>query len=586
MRVLPALRVMAISVRLKCAPVGAKTCCQPASPPLVGRVACARRRRRGTTRRPSCGLAGSSSMSVTPPSSSWPGLRSSGSEKACVKLRRRRGTRRRRAAGAPGGGTAPPLTLDWPWRPSAVPIQIVSGSVGIDADRADRAVVGDREGAGDERPVVAAVGALVEAEAGLVDGVRLAGAGVERVAGGVVGIDDQRADRVRRQPVLERRPARRSRPCASSVRQMPPPAAATHSRQPWPGLPQFGSIASAVTRPDVIESFRLSVVGAGRERRSSGRGSVQSAPTPARAAASRACPCGTARPSAASAAPRRARGLLHRRGRDVLARIGAVVERLLDRRDVPGLGVLSGSLTSKRSPPRASRRCSVSGREPRPALALPPVNTTAATAARTRTPVAPSASLPHETPPRNDPLAAHPTPGASSDQTAASPSRRSTSTQSFHSPSSRPCRRWMPDLGEARRAVDGAARGVVGEHARGELVEPAASRGGGQRVEQRDAEAAAAGGARDVDAVLADAGVDAAVGVRARRGRSRRPRRRRRRGTAGRRRATPRPRARRAGASRTSPRGPRCPRCRWRRRPARRRRSRGGSARTDGIDGN
>src|SRR3954469_14213258 len=50
---------------------------------------------------------------------------------------------------------------------------------------------------------------------------------------------------------------------ASSVRQRPPPAAASHSRQPWPGLPQLGSIASAVTRPEVIESLRLSVVGPG-----------------------------------------------------------------------------------------------------------------------------------------------------------------------------------------------------------------------------------------------------------------------------------------------------------------------------------
>src|SRR5690242_12803946 len=38
------------------------------------------------------------------------------------------------------------------------------------------------------------------------------------------------------------------------VRQMPPPAAATHNRHGAPDgadrLPQFGSIASAVTRPD------------------------------------------------------------------------------------------------------------------------------------------------------------------------------------------------------------------------------------------------------------------------------------------------------------------------------------------------
>ena len=46
------------------------------------------------------------------------------------------------------------------------------------------------------------------------------------------------------------------------VRQMPPPAAATHTRQPEPA-PQFWSMASAVMRPEVIESRRLSVVGPG-----------------------------------------------------------------------------------------------------------------------------------------------------------------------------------------------------------------------------------------------------------------------------------------------------------------------------------
>lgn len=34
------------------------------------------------------------------------------------------------------------------------------------------------------------------------------------------------------------------------VRQMPPPAAPTQTRQPWPDPPQFGSIAMAVTRPE------------------------------------------------------------------------------------------------------------------------------------------------------------------------------------------------------------------------------------------------------------------------------------------------------------------------------------------------
>src|SRR5689334_10089614 len=37
---------------------------------------------------------------------------------------------------------------------------------------------------------------------------------------------------------------------AFSVRQIPPPAAATQRRQPSPSVPQLGSIASAVTRPD------------------------------------------------------------------------------------------------------------------------------------------------------------------------------------------------------------------------------------------------------------------------------------------------------------------------------------------------
>src|SRR6185295_1904035 len=43
---------------------------------------------------------------------------------------------------------------------------------------------------------------------------------------------------------------------ASSVRQIPPPAAATHNRQGAPegadALPQLGAMASAVTRPDSL----------------------------------------------------------------------------------------------------------------------------------------------------------------------------------------------------------------------------------------------------------------------------------------------------------------------------------------------
>src|SRR4051812_35076152 len=72
---------------------------------------------------------------------------------------------------------------------------------------------------------------------------------------------------------------------ASSVRQMPPPAAAIHRRQ-LPGDPQEGSIAIAVTRPEVTESLRLSVTGPGANGRS-GPKNCQSAPTPARALASR-----------------------------------------------------------------------------------------------------------------------------------------------------------------------------------------------------------------------------------------------------------------------------------------------------------
>src|SRR4051794_41507483 len=53
---------------------------------------------------------------------------------------------------------------------------------------------------------------------------------------------------------------------ASSLRQMPPPAVATQARQaPLPVCPasQVGLTTSAVTRPEVNESRRLSVVGPG-----------------------------------------------------------------------------------------------------------------------------------------------------------------------------------------------------------------------------------------------------------------------------------------------------------------------------------
>src|SRR3954467_14851093 len=65
---------------------------------------------------------------------------------------------------------------------------------------------------------------------------------------------------------------------AFAVRQSPPPAAAIHSRQPLPGLPQLGSTASAVTRPEVIESLRLSVVAPGAKG-VVGPSRSQSAPT-------------------------------------------------------------------------------------------------------------------------------------------------------------------------------------------------------------------------------------------------------------------------------------------------------------------
>ena len=73
---------------------------------------------------------------------------------------------------------------------------------------------------------------------------------------------------------------------ASAVRHTPPPAAATQRRQPWPASPQLGSTAMPVTRPEVIESLRLSVVAPGANG-SSGPAKAQLEPTPARAATSR-----------------------------------------------------------------------------------------------------------------------------------------------------------------------------------------------------------------------------------------------------------------------------------------------------------
>src|SRR4051794_7050756 len=70
------------------------------------------------------------------------------------------------------------------------------------------------------------------------------------------------------------------------------------------------------------------------------------------------------------------------------------------------------------------------------------------------------------------------------------------------------------DLLEARRAMHGAARHVGREDAARQLVEPAALGFGRELVEQAPAQSPAAGGGVDVDGVLADAGVEGAVGVR------------------------------------------------------------------------
>jgi hypothetical protein len=76
------------------------------------------------------------------------------------------------------------------------------------------------------------------------------------------------------------------------------------------------------------------------------------------------------------------------------------------------------------------------------------------------------------------------------------------------------------DLGEAGCAVGGAAGRVGGEDAARELVEAALLRLGGQRVEQPSAQTLPSGLAADVDAVLADAVIDAAIGVGAHAGKA------------------------------------------------------------------
>ena len=73
----------------------------------------------------------------------------------------------------------------------------------LDRDPRDRTVVGDGERAVDAGPVGAVVARLVEAEPSLAvaAGVSFTGADVDRLAGRVVRIDGDRADRVRRDPV-------------------------------------------------------------------------------------------------------------------------------------------------------------------------------------------------------------------------------------------------------------------------------------------------------------------------------------------------------------------------------------------------
>ena len=105
------------------------------------------------------------------------------------------------------------------------------GMARLDLDRADRAVDGHRARTLHEVPFPAAVGGLEQSQAGLgVAGpVWLARAGVDRVAARVVGIDEQRAERVRRQLL------RRSAPLhvvGESVRCAPDPTARSGNPDP------------------------------------------------------------------------------------------------------------------------------------------------------------------------------------------------------------------------------------------------------------------------------------------------------------------------------------------------------------------
>ena len=79
----------------------------------------------------------------------------------------------------------------------------VAGVGGIDEDRPDRPVLADRHATADETPAGSAVGRLEEADPGFGVGraVGLAGADIEGVAAGVVGVDNDRPDRVGGQPI-------------------------------------------------------------------------------------------------------------------------------------------------------------------------------------------------------------------------------------------------------------------------------------------------------------------------------------------------------------------------------------------------
>ena len=111
-----------------------------------------------------------------------------------------------------------------PRAPERVPIRMWFALPGSIAIHAIARRLRDGERARDERPVRAAVGRLVETEAGLAVAarVRLAGADVDRLAGRVVRVDGDRADRVRRDPVRDVLPVRVRR---ERVRRAPDAAA-------------------------------------------------------------------------------------------------------------------------------------------------------------------------------------------------------------------------------------------------------------------------------------------------------------------------------------------------------------------------